>query len=276
MSGVLFCFREAPRAASGRELTSTMAWTLAGGDTDPEIDGAWRWPERGREGRPGASVDLFSPPECWRDSAGRWRRSRRPADSIAVEGAARDAGEETRPVEVLGIVRVSFPWQLVGYAAAGHDPLGLFRNMASGELVWRRSGGTLGKEDYMIERMQVGLDAVASDSEGAAAVRVATAEVKDRWTRHVVELCTREWRAVGAPRAELRLAAAGFVRALAEGERVEDGDAVIEVEDVDLRRQRVVVRASRGAERSRTPVVVERVPIRWQLAWNEAREGAER
>ncbi len=276
ISGVLFSFRtESPSTILGVP-TSTLSLAPSGEERREEIDLAWRWPERGREGHRGTSLDLFSPPACWRDDSGRWHRGRPTVDVPDRSVAATAAREEATVVEVLGIVRASFPWQMVGFVASGEDARGLFRNVATGELVWRRTGESLDGTDYAIQSLHVGLDRVATDVAGATSVRMGRAEVKDRRTGRAVELCTREWRATGEPRAELRLPSAGLVYRLAEGERVEDGSASVEVQTVDVRRQRVVVRTARGTDPWRAPIVVEPVPVRWQLLSGETQAGVTR
>lgn len=269
VSSVFFLSRSEPPAAIGGSPAPTVALGPTGEERAKEIELAWQWPERSQERHPGTSVDLFSPPECWRDDSGRWHRGRPPVD-VADRTAA--ASEAAGVVEVLGIVRASFPWQMVGFAA-GRDARGLFRNVATGELVWRRTGESLDGMDYAIQRLHVGLDRVATDVAGAASVRTAWAEVEDRRTGLAVELCTREWRAMGEPRVELRLPSAGLVSALAAGERVEDGPASIEVQTVDVRRQRVVVRTAKGTDPWQAPIVVEPVPVRWQPVSGETQEG---
>lgn len=272
-SSVVFLSRSAPPAAIGESPASAAAWGPSAEESAQDIELAWQWPERSREGRRGTSVDLFSPPECWRDDSGRWHRGRPPVD-VADRTAA--TTEEAGVVEVLGIVRASFPWQMVGFVAAAGEARGLFRNVTTGEWVWRRTGESLDGKDYAIQRLHVGLDRVATDVAGAASVRTAWAEVEDRRTGRAIELCTREWRAMGEPRAELRLSAAGLVWVLAEGERAEDGPASVEVQTVDVSRQRVVVRTTRGTDPWQAPIVVEPVPVRWQPVSGEAQEGVAR
>jgi hypothetical protein len=276
ISGVLFSSRSVPPSTIVESPTSTLALAPIFEEGTDGIDLAWRWPERGRAGDQGASADLFSPPECWRDDSGRWHRGRPPVGVADRTAAVTAASEEAGAVEVLGIVRTSFPWQMVGFVAAGEDARGLFRNVTTGELVWRRTGESLDGSDYAIRSLYVGLDRVAADVAGAASVRIGRAEVEDRRTGRAVELCTREWRAMGEPRAELRLLSAGFVCALVAGERVDDGSASVEVQTVDVRRQRVVVRTGRGTDSWRAPIVVEPVPIRWQPVSLEAQAGGTR
>jgi hypothetical protein len=234
-------------------------------------DVAWSWmPPPGHHGVGESGRDLFSPPEAWRDAAtGRWRRGRAP--SVGAAGAVLGAPESSDPagtVEVLGIVRRSFPWQLVGYAEAGGHPVGLFQEVASGALVWRRGGMTLGDAAFRIESVRVALSAPA-DGEGQTVERVARAVIRDGATHERHELCTAERLGIGSPRAELRFRSTGRVHLLAEGESVSEGAATFAVAEIDPGQRRVVVRSAHA----QTAVTAERVPLHWR---EETADGAER
>jgi len=254
--------RAEPRGAGETERTAEFT-------VDPLLVSAippprWRWEERLTDPGSDASRDLLSPPECWRDPAGRWVRGRRPSAVAAGPGSG-ETKPPTEGVQVLGIVRRSFPWQLVGFAGDGPEPVGLFEDVASGELVWRRSGGSLGDGAFRIVSLTVRLSAAEPEVAGAAPVREAQAVLRERATSAVHELCTAERRGLGLPRVELQLSAHGPVHLVSAGERVVADGAMVEVAEVDVSARRVVVRASGHPEPSPL-LTAERVPVRWHLA----------
>lgn len=224
----------------------------------------WRWEERSTDSGSHASRDLLSPPECWRDPAGRWVRGRGP-----LADAAGPASGATKPpmeaVQVLGIVRRSFPWQLVGFAGDGLEPVGLFEDVASGELVWRGTGGSLGDGAFRIVSLTVRLSAAEPDVAGAAPVREAQAVLLERTTSAVHELCSAERRGLGLPRVELQFPAHGPVHLVSAGERIVADGAMVEVAEVDVAARRVVVRTSGHPEPSPS-LTAEQVPVRWHWA----------
>lgn len=247
---------------------STVAIPALGAAAPP----AWRWSERSSHPGSHASRDLFSPPECWRDPAGLWVRGPAPAPAADAGGAA-DPGSPADAVRVIGIVRRCLPWQLVGYAGGDTEPVGLFEDVASGEVSWRRSGGSLGEGTFRVASLTVHLSAAPADVPGAAPVRVARAVLLEKDNSGVHELCTAERRGVGHPRVELQLSAQGPVHLLAAGERIVAGGAVVEVAEVDAAAGRVVVHTSGPGGRSPS-LTADRVPVRWRLAWSgEAEDG---
>ena len=270
-SCVHHALREEPTAGAAAELGAMRDAALGIAAVRCVADETWSWMHpSGDLGAGGRARDLFSPPEAWRDAAtGRWRRGQAPTavPEGAFPGGSQPSGA-VAAVEVVGIVRRSFPWQLVGYADAGGKLVGLFEEVASGALVWRRGGMTLGEASFGIESVEVAL-APPTGREGEVAERVARAVIRDGATGEQHELCTAERLGIGSPRAELRFTSTGRVHVLAEGESISDGAATFAVAEIDPGRRRVVVRATHA----QTAVTAERVPLHWR---EETAEGAER
>ncbi len=254
-------FRADP-AVGVRDLpVAVREYAFEGLAAPPIAEVTWSWPQRaGEPAAGGRARDLFTPPEGWRDgSTGRWRRGRAPVASVTAAPAVEGALSEVEAVRVVRIVRRSFPWQLVGFAESGGHLVGLFEEVSSGAMVWRRTGALLGEAAFRIDSIRVLLIPATEKPEGEVPERVARVVIVDcvAGIRH--DLCTAERLGVGAPRAELRVPSTGRVHSLAAGESVSDGGATLAVTEIDPRRGRVVVRCIE----TQTAVTADGVPLHW-------------
>jgi len=261
-STVHYVFR-AEATEGWRDVSAAVReYSNEGAAVQPIAEVTWHWPQRSGEPAAGErSRDLFTPPEGWRDtSTGRWRRGRAPIASDAVAPAVNGSIGEAASVQVVRIVRRSFPWQLVGFAESAGHLVGLFQEASSGAMVWRRSGTMLGETAFRIESIRVVLVPGIAQQAGEAPERVAQAVIVDSVAGQSHDLCTAERLGVGPPRAELHLTSTGRVHLLAAGETLSDGGATVLVTEIDPRRRRVVVRCLQ----TQTAVTADGVSLSWQ------------
>lgn len=213
--------------------------------------GGWSAPEP-QGGRTGWVFDLFTPPVIYYSpGTGRFSVSAPASNETAVAELAR----KPFGVQLHAVQRQPYRLQLVGYAGAPGDYLGIFQNELSGEAIVARNGYRFDDLGLQIRALDVRReDLLVPDSMPLREI-VAVAEVWDENAGRAVRLSSAGWQWLEAPAAELEIEATGERHLLRSGDFVESGETIFEVLAINVQPASVTI-GKRHADDARETVVL--------------------
>lgn len=172
--------------------------------------------------------DVFTPPQIYFDPAtGRFSVS--PPESVEL---SEEPLQSPFGVSLLAVDRQPFRLQLVGYAGEVEAPWGIFANEVSGEGIVAQAGFRFADLGLALKQLEIKReDLIVPDSMPLREI-VAVALVEDQREGKTVRLTSGYPAWTERPKATIRIESSGEHRVVEAGNRLELGEAVVEITGV--------------------------------------------
>lgn len=228
---VWFIFAQISAKSNQPERTEIVAGVLA---LDPVVasslpEAKARWATLPQSDDPDVwQFEVFTPPRIYFDpNTGRFSVSTPEAVELAEEPLQTPFG-----VSLLAVERQPYRLQLVGYAGEREAPWGIFANEVTGEGIVAQRGFRFAGLDLELRELEIRReDLIVPDSMPLREI-VAVAMLEDQRDRRVVRLTSGYPAWTDRPKATIRFDATGETREVEAGNRLELGDAVVEITGV--------------------------------------------